>query len=214
MGRLRTVMCSLGVLGLLSSPAIAEVDGDATRGKQAAAVCNACHQPDGGGMNIPAGESWPRLAAMDAGYILKQLQDFSSGARVNASMQPFAKMLNEQQMRDVAVYYSQLPATAGKGGEQATEAQLARGEALASRGDWSKYIPSCDSCHGPDNQGAGSHFPGIAGQHAGYIAGQIRAWQQGERSNDPQHLMLAIAERMSEDDIQAVSAWLSRQPAQ
>ena len=59
----------------------------------------------------------------------------------------------------------------------------------------------------------GSHFPALAGQHAGYIADQLRAWKNGTRDNDPLHLMLAIAERMDERDIRAVSLWLSRQPA-
>lgn len=214
MKKARIIAGSLAMMALPAFSVIAGVEGDAIRGQQAAAICAACHQADGSGMNIPARESWPRLAAMDAGHIYKQLQDFKSGARTNASMAPFAVMLTDQQMRDVSVYYSQLPATPGSGGEQASDDQLARGKVLATLGDWSQYIPSCASCHGPDNQGAGSHFPGIAGQHADYIAGQIRAWQQGKRSNDPQHLMLAIAERMSEEDIQAVAAWLSRQPAQ
>jgi cytochrome c553 len=206
-------ICAASALLTLAAAPVAALDGDAARGQAAAAVCMACHQADGSGSNIPGGESWPRLAAMNADYIYKQLQDFKSGQRNNASMMPFAMMLNDQQMKDVAVYYSQMPATAGKGGENADEAQLALGEKLATRGDWSKYIPSCRSCHGPDNQGAGSHFPGIAGQHAGYIEQQLRNWQQGTRSNDPQNLMHAIAERMSDDDIKAAAAWLSRQPA-
>jgi|SRR5690554_3791738 len=206
-------ICAASALLTLAAAPVAALDGDAARGQAAAAVCMACHQADGSGSNIPGGESWPRLAAMNADYIYKQLQDFKSGQRNNASMMPFAMMLNDQQMKDVAVYYSQMPATAGKGGENADEAQLALGEKLATWGDWSKYIPSCRSCHGPDNQGAGSHFPGIAGQHAGYIEQQIRNWQQGTRSNDPQNLMHAIAERMSDDDIKAAAAWLSRQPA-
>lgn len=186
---------------------------DMDEGASLAVVCASCHQADGGGMNIPGGESWPRLAGLDADYMSKQLRDFKSGKRSNPSMQPFASMLDERQMRLVAEYYSRLPATPGKGGEQATEQELAHGEKLALQGDWDRYIVPCRSCHGPDNQGAGEHFPGIAGQHADYIAGQLRAWQEGTRDNDPQHLMAAIAERMSVEDIQAVSRWLSLQPS-
>ncbi|WP_151669790.1 c-type cytochrome [Nitrincola schmidtii] len=190
------------------------IDGDATRGQAAAAVCTACHQADGSGMYMPGGESWPRLAGLDAAYIYKQLKDFTEGQRKNASMAPFAAMLNDQQMRDVSVYYSEMPATAGKGGESADEEMLKWGQTLATNGDWSRYIPSCQSCHGPDNLGAGEHFPAIAGQHSGYIEAQLLAWQKETRQNDPQHLMLAIAERLSPYDIQAVSAWLSMQPSQ
>ncbi|MBF0673883.1 MAG: c-type cytochrome [Pseudomonas sp.] len=208
----RTFTVAIAALGLGLASAHA-VDGDAKSGQQAAAICAACHQVDGNGMNIPGGESWPRLAGLDADYLLKQLQDMKSGKRTSATMTPFANMLSEQQMRDVAVYFSQLPTRSAKGGEKASADELAHGEKLATVGDWDRYIVPCQSCHGPDNQGVGAHFPGIAGQHADYLAGQLRAWKNGTRDNDPQHLMLAIAERLDERDIRAVSQWLSRQSA-
>lgn len=164
-------------------------------------------------MNISGGESWPRLAGLNSNYIAKQLHDFKAGDRQNATMVTFANMLDDQQIADVAAYYSQLPATPGQGGDNADEALLARGEQLAERGDWNAYIVSCQSCHGPGGQGVGETFPSIAGQHAGYISAQLNAWKNDTRSNDPQNLMGAIAKRMSEEDIQAVSAWYATQPA-
>lgn len=200
---------------LLAMSSAHGLEGDAKAGEQAAVTCGACHQADGSGMNIPGGESWPALAGMNASYLHKQLQDLKTGGtRQSPSMMPFASMLDEQQAKDVAVYFSQLPATAGKYDETATEEELALGKKLATAGDWDRYIVPCSSCHGPDNLGAGDVFPRIAGQHAGYIADQLKAWQSGKRDNDPQHLMLAIAERMTDADIRAVSEWLARQPAQ
>lgn len=190
------------------------LEGDVAAGKESAAVCVACHQADGSGMNISGGESWPRLAGLNADYLYKQLQDFKSGARQNASMTPFVNMLDDAAMKNVSLYFSQLPATAGKGGENATAEELALGEQLALHGDWSRYIVPCKSCHGESNQGVGEHFPGIAGQHAGYISQALKSWQDKTRKNDPQDLMGAIAERLTEQDIKAVSLWLSRQSAQ
>ncbi|ERS87721.1 MULTISPECIES: c-type cytochrome [unclassified Halomonas] len=210
----KRIASGLGLLlgaGLAAGQALA-LEGDAERGEAAAGTCVACHQADGSGMNVPGGQSWPRLAGLDADYIAKQLHDFQAGRRQNASMMPFANMLDDQQIADVAAYYSQLPATQGDGGD-VDEAVLARGEQIAMRGDWDEYIVSCKSCHGPGNQGVGGTFPGIAGQHAGYIESQLRAWQAGERSNDPQNLMGAIAQRMSDEDITAVAAWLASQPS-
>ncbi len=197
---------------LMASTSMAQ-EGDIARGEEASSTCVACHQANGGGMNIPGGESWPRLAGLNADYIAKQLHDFKSGDRQNATMMTFANMLNDQQIVDVAAYYSQLPATAGQGGDNADEALLARGQQLAERGDWNAYIVSCQSCHGPGGRGVGKTFPGIAGQHSGYIAAQLNAWKNEVRSNDPQNLMGAIAKRMSEEDIQAVSAWYATQPS-
>lgn len=198
---------------LLGTSTVYGLEGDVASGEATAAVCVACHQPDGSGANVSGGESWPKLAGLNARYLYKQLVDVKEGTRKSPTMQPFINMLDDQQMKDVSLYYSQLEPTEGKGGEDATEEQLALGKKLATEGDWDRYIVPCSSCHGLDNQGAGDHFPAIAGQHAGYIADQLRAWKSGRRDNDPQHLMLAIAERMNDEDILAVSQWLSRQPA-
>ncbi|MBF57475.1 c-type cytochrome [Vreelandella neptunia] len=198
-------------ISLVTGGALAQ-QGDAERGQAAAATCTACHQADGSGMNVPNGESWPRLAGLNADYIAKQLHDFKAGQRQNATMVTFANMLDDQQIADVAEYYSQMPVTPGQGGDEADEALLARGQQLAERGDWNAYIVSCQSCHGPGGKGVGSTFPGVASQHAGYISAQLTAWKNETRSNDPQNLMGAIAKRMSDNDIQAVSAWYATQP--
>lgn len=211
---MRRIVIMAGLsLSMFAGSALA-LEGDAAAGKEAAAVCVACHQANGGGMNLSGGESWPRLAGLNASYLYKQLQDFKSGSRQNGSMAPFVNMLSPQQMKDVAVYFSQLPATQGQGGENATKEELELGERLALHGDWERYIVPCKSCHGAENQGVGEHFPAIAGQHAGYIAQSLKAWQAGTRKNDPQHLMGAIAERLTDKDIQAVSKWLARQNVQ
>ncbi|MBB3329565.1 cytochrome c553 [Halomonas campaniensis] len=212
MGTSKRITGGLGLLlgvGLAAGQAVA-LEGDAERGQAAAGTCVACHQADGSGMNVPGGESWPRLAGLDADYLAKQLHDFKEGRRQNATMMPFANMLDDQQIADVAAYYSEMRVTAAQTGD-VDDDLLARGEQLALRGDWDAYIVSCKSCHGPRNEGVGDTFPGIASQHAGYIENQLRAWQADERSNDPQNLMGAIAKRMSDEDIRAVSAWLASQ---
>lgn len=189
------------------------LDGDAKAGEQSVAMCVACHQADGSGMNIQGGESWPSISGLNVEYLYKQMKDVVDGSRNSPTMMPFLSMLNDQQYKDVSVYYSQLPVTQGQGDPDTTEEELALGKKLATEGDWDRYIVPCSSCHGPDNLGAGDSFPRLAGQHAGYIADQLHAWQSGRRNNDPQHLMLAIAERLNDKDIRAVSQWLSRQPA-
>lgn len=183
------------------------------RGQAAAAMCVACHQADGNGMNIAGGESWPRLAGLNAAYLQTQLQAFKSGARQNASMKPFADMLDDRQIVDVSLYYASLPAGPVATAGDAEPDLLAHGEKLALHGDWDRYVIPCISCHGPGNQGVGAFFPDIAGQQPGYVAAQLKAWQDGTRSGDPLDLMGTIARRMDDRDIQAVSAWLATQPA-
>ena len=126
-------------------------------------------------------------------------------------MLAFATMLNDEQMKDVATYYASLPVTQPTP-PAVDEALLKHGEKLALKGDWDRYIVACTTCHGVGNQGNGATFPGLAGQHPGYIAQQITAWKNETRKNDPQNLMAVIAKRMDDRDVEAVSAWLATQP--
>lgn len=174
-----------------------------------ATACLACHGADGAG-NGPAG--FPRLAGMDADYLARQIRDFRSGARQNAVMAPIAKALSDEEAAAVAAYYAALPAPAIPAPAAAPE-KLALGEALVNLGRWSDTIPACVQCHGPGARGVDAQFPGIAGQHAGYIEAQLRAWKAGQRNNDPNELMKVVARRLSDEDISAVAAYLATLPA-
>ena len=70
-------------------------------------------------------------------------------------------------------------------------------------------MPGCYQCHGEQGQGVASHFPAIAPQSALYVVNQLREWKNGGRHNDPQGLMRSVAERLSEDDMNAVAAYLA-----
>ncbi|MBD3656708.1 MULTISPECIES: c-type cytochrome [Marinobacter] len=206
----------LSLVGALLVSASALAQGNPEQGKQlvmqgdgSGAPCMACHGQDGGGNNAGG---FPRLAGLDENYLAKQMRDYNSGSRTSPIMQPNVDNFSDQQLQDIAAYYAAMPVPATKA-PAADDALMAQGEKLALQGDWDNYIPPCSSCHGPDNGGMGDVFPGIAGQHPNYIASQLRAWQAGSRSNDPNNLMVAVAERLTDQQITAVAAWLGAQPA-
>jgi cytochrome c553 len=70
-------------------------------------------------------------------------------------------------------------------------------------------MPACFACHGVNGTGIPPHFPSIAGQNATYIANQLNAWKDGSRINDPEGLMKAVADKLSAEDISAVSTYLA-----
>ncbi|SUA56858.1 Cytochrome c552 [Oligella urethralis] len=199
----------------ISSVAIAQVDQAVLdRGKEVSALCVACHMESGAGSSIPGVEYRPRLTGLDAGYIQHQVESYKNGTRVNVSMKPFADLLTEQQLHDVAHYYASLPAVKAEDFKvEASEETLALGEKLVYHGDWNRYIPACVACHGVDAYGIGNTFPNINGQNPAYVKKAINDWKEDSRTNDPLHLMSRVAKRLTEADIDAVAAYLASQPA-
>lgn len=193
--------------GLFISPAWAAVDGKtlATSGADGVPACAGCHGLQGEGNAA----GFPALAGQPAGYLSKQLHDLASGQRANAIMMPIAKGLSDAQIEALSVYYAGLPAT-GDGGQRD---DTGSGRELAVNGQWKDGMPACVACHGDGARGIPPHFPALAGQHAGYIESQLKAWKAGTRHNDADGVMAAIAKRLNDDQITAVATWLSALPA-
>lgn len=204
------------VLATLWAAGAQAQSGDVARGQQlsmqgdgSGAPCLACHGANGEGN---AAGAFPRLAGLDEGYLFQTMQAYHQGTRTNPVMFMNIDNFNEQDMRDLAAYFASLTPPEPVASSATTE-QMKLGEKLAMQGDWDAYIPPCSTCHGPNNQGVGAKFPGIAGQHASYIKQQLDAWQKGTRTSDPVQLMEAVAKRLSPEQIEAVAAYLASQPA-
>jgi len=99
---MKKLMTAAVAMALLSAPAFAA--GDAEAGKAKSAVCAACHGAEG----ISAMDIYPNLAGQKAAYLVTQLQHFRDGERNNPIMAPMAKPLSDQDIEDLAAYYSGL----------------------------------------------------------------------------------------------------------
>ena len=177
------------------------VDGDARRGETLADNCIACHGEKGNSVN-PA---WPKLAGQHADYLLGQLQDFKAGRRANALMSAAVQALSEQDMADLAVYYSQQQTTVGK----ANPEMVLLGQRLYRAGDAREGIPACMACHNPAGRGnPHANYPALSGQHAEYTATQLRHFRAEERNNDENAVMRHIASQLSNEQIDAVADYI------
>lgn len=195
---MRMLLAVAAVAAALGMNNTALAEGSVEAGEQKAAVCLACHGPNGNSMN----PEWPNLAGQHAEFIFAQLEAFKSGERQNPLMSPMAIGLTEQDMLDLAAYYeAQAPAAL-----EADPALVEAGRQLYLGGNLERGITACTACHGPTGQGnpmAG--YPVVAGQHAVYSAIALRAYASGERANA---IMQDIASRMSEEDIAAVTSYI------
>ena len=168
--------------------------------------CESCHGARGEGVEAA---HVPRIAGQSSDYLLKQLNDFASGARDNPIMANFAKALNGQQRAKFAARYAAMKAPPGAAARAAGAAQLSRGHQLAYQGDEAKGVQSCNACHGPDGVGVDHAAPYLAGQSAEYLASALKGFHEGTRKNDAGELMQSVAGRLNEADIAAVSAYFA-----
>ncbi len=175
--------------------------GDPVAGKQKSQTCAACHGVDGNSTN-PA---WPKLAGQHESYIIKQLEDFKAGHRENAQMSPMAANLSQQDIQDLAAFYSsQRRRPAG------TEPELLDlGEKIYRAGNLEANVPACMACHGPTGLGnPAAKYPLLSGQHSTYLELQLNNFREDIRTNDINEVMRRVVDRMSDEEIKAVSAYL------
>lgn len=189
------------LIALTLNSVVAMAIGDPAKGKVKSESCASCHGVDGNSSN-PA---WPSLAGQHPKYLLKELMDFKAGKRQNELMTPMVAALNQQDMEDLAAYFGSNPLRPG----YAEEDQVDLGEKLYRGGNFESGFAACMSCHGPAGSGNPlGAVPVVSGQHSDYIAGQLRAFRSGERSNDPYGIMRDVAKRMTDREIQAVANYI------
>ena len=165
-------------------------------------VCAACHGADG---NSPLAMN-PSLAGQHAGYLLKQLKEFKSGARSNPVMMAMVANLSDDDMRNLSAHYASQAARvlAAKDKELA-----AQGAKLYRGGNLEKGVAACAGCHSANGAGIPVQYPRLAGQHPDYVLAQLKAFRAEERANDPNRMMRAVSSKLSDKDMAALAEYIS-----
>lgn len=186
-------------------------------GKGEAAACQGCHGEKALGNDAMGA---PRLANLGQAYIIKQLTEFAAEKRVpdgaGAAMNGFAKALNEQDRRDIAVFLNTLEYVSEPSDLKALAADGVKvgkpelGRIIVTEGIKGK-VPACQDCHGFN--GRADRFPAINQQKFVYLFNQLNNWRSASRANDPEvegvGIMRGIAKKLSDDDILNIAAFLS-----
>jgi len=190
-----TLLCSFAL-------ANAQGAGDAEAGKTKSANCAACHGADGNSLN----PEWPRLAGQNEKYLVKQLGYFKDGERENATMSGMVATLSEQDMEDLAAYYSSQKVKIGA----ADPALVELGQKLYRSGNPESGVAPCMGCHGPNGAGnPAAGYPALRGQHAKYVENQLHGFAEGQRHNENARKMMQIlAARMTNREIRAVASYI------
>lgn len=172
-------------------------DGDNARGLPA---CVSCHGA-AGNSTIAAN---PKLAGQPEAYLYKQLVNFASPSRSNPVMSTYAKMLTEDEKKNLSAYLS---TQAPKAGAAKNKDTIELGKKIYRGGIAEKNVPACASCHGPAGAGIPALYPRLGGQHQDYTVAQLTTFRTDARKNSPE--MSTIAKRLSDDEMKAVADYVA-----
>ena len=173
-------------------------------------ACIACHGKEG--RATPEGY-FPRIAGKPAGYLYHQLLNFRDGRRSYPPMGYLIEHLTDGYLREIAEHFAALEVPyAPPAAPQMPPAALERGRVLVQHGDAARDIPSCVQCHGQAMTGVQPFIPGLLGLPRDYLNSQLGAWKTGQRHAQAPDCMAEVAQKLTPDDVSAISAWLSAQP--
>ncbi|NQY89482.1 MAG: cytochrome c [Colwellia sp.] len=157
-----------------------------------AKVCMTCHGQKG----ISTNNKHPNLAGQKQGYLNKEITAFRDGTRHNPAMLPFVNKLSDEDITQLAGYFSKQ-----KNDAKASETYNKKGENVRAR---------CISCHGMKGITVTQLWPNLAGQQAKYLQKQLRDFKSGERQSP---IMQVIAQELTDEQIVAVAEYYSQQAA-
>lgn len=166
-------------------------------GAGAKGACITCHGLNGAGDEMAI----PRLAGLDRGYLVAQLDAYADGRRQHPQMQAIARRMTERQRLLVSHYYAAKPF------QRKIAPPSAAAPVLYAKGDAGRGLPSCASCHGRQGEGIGSGNPPLAGQPAAYLTNQLHQWRLARRRSDAGNVMQQISLKLTAHEAVALAAY-------
>jgi cytochrome c553 len=166
-------------------------------GAPKALVCSACH----GFAGASPSDTMPILSGINAAYFKKAIGDYAAGRRPSPEMEPYAKMVSQSGVDDIAAYFAAQPRS--RTPVRADPAAVARGRTAAR---------DCVICHGPLGKGDPAKLiPDLTGQPPGYLRNQMLLFKTDQRSpGDPSlRALKALMRDIPEDSLADLAAYYS-----
>ena len=173
--------------------------GDATRGAAIGETCYGCHGVPESHNAYPS-YLVPKLGGQNADYITIALQGYRRGTRGHETMQAQASSLSDQDIADLAAYFSALDGKPETGRTSGDAAEVAAGKAKSA---------TCVQCHGPEGVAAAPQWPNLGGQHESYLVQALTQYKDGRRND---MLMGPLASTLDDRAIEEIAAFFAAQP--
>jgi len=176
---------------------IANAAGDIEKGHELSQTCLGCHGAPGLRNPGPV-YSIPMLGGQSAEYIITALKAYKNKTRPHATMQAQSASLSDQDMQDIAAYFSQINGTS-------RDVVVNKQKAAAGK----ELTAVCATCHGTDGATTTSaEFPKLAGQYESYLIHALKEYRSGDRQSP---VMGIYASSLTIKQIEALSAWYASQ---
>ena len=120
-------------------------------------------------------------------------------------MAPVIATVDSSQFKELGLYFGKQNPSSDK----ITDIKAAaNGKKIYLDGDEGKGLPACAGCHEPSGVGS-SRFPRLAGQHKEYLVSELNKFKADFHTQESARLMRETAKRMTEEQINDVSEYLS-----
>ena len=185
--------------GTFSGPQAANA-ADAVNGEKLSQTCLGCHGAPG--LRNPGPVYLiPMIGGQHSEYIVTALKAYKDKTRSHKTMQAQAANLSDQDMADIAAFFSAMDGNSRP--SLVNEAKAEMGKKLSASSS-----PSCSNCHGETGDGEQTAVPKLAGQYESYLIQALKDYRSGDRAN---LLMSGPSQNLSIGQIEALSAWFASQ---
>lgn len=175
-----------GAESAAGSPTQVATRRDTQAGREKSVQCLACH----GALGVSENQMWPNLAGQSVAYLAKQLRDYRDGRRADPWMTQMAVPLSDDDIDDLAAYFSSLDGVGGEPGSTVVAAA------------------SCIACHSAQAVASNALWPALTGQNEHYLAKQLQDFRAGRRT-DP--VMAPLAQVLSDEQVTELAAHFANQ---
>jgi cytochrome c553 len=173
----------------LATPAAAQ--GDAERGAKLAYTCQGCHGIEGYRNAYPSYRV-PKLGGQKTAYLVAALQGYRDGTREHPTMQAQASSMSDEEMQDLAAYFSSIAnETVAAGGSESAGIEAAS---------------TCIACHGQNGISVSPNWPTLAGQYEDYLRHALNQYRDGTRKNP---VMAQMAAPLTDADVKVLARYYS-----
>lgn len=185
-----------------------DITGNVQAGEKINAMCIGCHGIKGYQASFPEVYKVPMISGQNAKYIEAALQAYKKGDRKHPTMRGISESLTDQNMADLAAYYSKHGLVDGQMAPKEVKSPSVEVAALLSKAN-------CASCHGADfSTPIDPSYPKIGGQHADYLLVALKSYKVSDNAkvgrNNP--IMSSMAKQYSNAELKLMANYLASVP--